>query len=205
MGGSAGPLRWVLQPLLVLTCAAVVACTAGPADQGPGVSDLLPSSPGAGLPSSVLTEQDLDVDGAASALPSDSTSTGAELRSHGYRSGYIRIWGSRSNYATMLVLAFGNVAQAYGFRDFERSSLAAGTNTYVTAHAAIPASFVFAITAATKQNVSADPVFCNGVWFALQDYAFESLACGATPAWATQVERVAQAEYARAKAQLGGP
>lgn len=188
-----------------LSCALVVGCAGGPADQGPGVSGLLPATPGSGLPAAVLTQEQLDAGGAASALPSDSTATAAELSSKGFRGGYIRIWGTRSNYATMVVLSFGNVAQAAGFRDFERAATAAGANTYVTAHAGIPASFVFAITAPTKQTVSSDPVFCNGVWFALQDYAFESLACGATPAWATQVEQVAEAEYRRAKQELGGP
>lgn len=194
--------RWGLPLLAAMTCVAALACT-GAGDGGPGLSGLLPSAPGAGLASAVLTEQRLDADGAASALPSDSAATSAELSSHGFREGYVRIWGTRSDYATMAVLSFGTVAQAKAFRDFERSSIAAGVNTYVTAHAGIPGSFVFVITAPTKQAISSDPVFCNGVWFALQDYAFESLACGATPAWATQVERVAQSEYTKAKSTLG--
>lgn len=149
-----------------------------------------------------MTEEHLDAGEAASALPTDSTATSAELSSDGYREGYIRIWGSRSNYATMAVLSFGNVTQAAAFLDFERRSISAGVNTYVTVHADIPGSFVFVITAPTKQATSTDPVFCNGVWFALEDYAFESVACGATPAWATQVEQVAQAEYRQAKSDL---
>jgi hypothetical protein len=189
----------VALPLLV---AAVVACSDGGGGDAPGVSDLLPAAPGAGLPAAVVTEEHLDTGEAASALPSDSTATAAELSSHGFHEGYIRIWGSRSNYATMAVLSFGNVAQAAAFRDFERDSMAAAVNTYVTSHAGIPGSFVFVITAPTKQAASSDPVFCNGVWFALQDYAFESLACGATPAWATRVEQVAQAEYEHAKSDL---
>jgi hypothetical protein len=188
---------------LPLLLAAVVACAGGGGDTVPGVGDLLPSTPGAGLPAALLTQQHLDVGEAASALPTDSTATSAELSSHGYREGYIRIWGSRSNYASMVVLSFGNVAQAAAFRDFERGSLAAAVNTFVTPHAGIPGSFVFVITAPTKQGISSDPVFCNGVWFALQDYAFESLACGATPAWATKVEQVAQAAYRQARSNLG--
>lgn len=195
--------RRTLPLLAAVTCAALVACSGGGGDAGPGVSGLLPSTPGAGLPSSVVTQEQLDAGEAASALPSDSGATSAELSSHGYRDGYIRIWGSPSNYATMAVLSFGNVSEAAAFRDFERTSMAAGVNTYVTAHPGIPGSFVFVITAATKQAVSGDPVFCNGVWFALADYAFESLACGATPAWATQVEQVAQAEYRKARSDLG--
>ena len=190
--------------LFVVACAAMVACAGGPGDAGPGVADLLPPTPGAGLPAAVLAQEHLDVQETASALPSDSAATSAELSSHGYREGYIRIWGGHSNYATMAVLSFGTVAEAAAFRDFERSSMAAGVNTYVTSHAAIPGSFVFAITAPTKQAVSSAPVFCNGVWFAVQDYAFESLACGATPAWATQVEQVAQSEYRQATSKLGG-
>lgn len=197
-------LRPCRELLLALACAALVGCTPGPGDQGPGLPDLLPSAPGSGLPSSLLTQQDLDEGEAASALPSSSTATADELGSHGYRDGYVRIWGSRSNYATMVVLSFDTGAQAAAFREFERTSMSAGSNTYVSAHAGIPNSFVFVITAPTKQAVSADPVFCNGVWFALQDYAFESLACGATPAWATRVEQVAQGEYARARSKLGG-
>jgi hypothetical protein len=181
----------------------LAACAGGPADGGPGLSDLLPATPGAGLPGTLVTQQNLDASEAASALPSDSTATAGELASHGFREGYIRIWGTRSNYATMAVLSFDGVAQASAFRDFERAGMAAGVNTYVAAHAGIPGSFVFVITSPTKQAPSGDPVFCNGVWFALQDYAFESLACGATPAWATQVEQVAQAEYARARSELG--
>lgn len=167
------------------------------------MSDLLPSTPGQGLPSAVVTQERLDVGEAASALPSDSAATSGELTRDGFREGYARIWGSRSNYATMVVLSFGNVAQAAAFRDFERGSMSTAVNTYVSSHAAIPGSFVFVITSPTKQALSADPVFCNGVWFALQDYAFESLVCGATPNWAMQVEQAAKAEYVRASSELG--
>jgi hypothetical protein len=188
--------------LASMTCAAVVACGGG-GDAGPGLSDLLPATPGAGLPAAVVTQEQLDDGEAASALPTDSTATLAELRSVAFRGGYIRIWGGRSNYATMAVLSFGNMSEAAAFREFEHSGIAAGANTYVTAHPGIPGSFVFVITAPTKQSVAADPVFCNGVWFAFGAYAFESLACGATPAWATQVEQVAQAEYRHAESALG--
>jgi hypothetical protein len=194
--------RYGLPLLASAVCVFAVACAGGAGDAGAAVSDLLPATPGAGLPATLVTEQRLDVGEAASALPSDSSATSAELSSRGYREGYIRIWGSRSNYATMVILSFGKPSQAAAFRDFERSSMSAGVNTYVTAHAGIPGSFVFVITAPTKQAISSDPVFCNGVWFALQDYAFESLACGGTPAWATRVEQVAQTEYEHAKSDL---
>ena len=82
---------------------------------------------------------------------------------------------------------------------FERQVLAGSGNTYVTAHADIPGSFVFVISSPTQATGNAQSELCNGVFFAYHQYAFESLACGSTPSWATQIEQAAKGLYDRAR------
>src|SRR5437879_1546375 len=166
-------LGLVLAAVLALSACAADQSMNGPASSG-GLSGVLPDTPGAGLPSNVQAEETLDLGEAATALPSDSATTSAQLSSLRFRAGYIRVWGNASNYVTMAVLVFPTVPAASSFVGFERSNLGHAINTYVTSHASIPNSFVFVISSPTKQSASQQPVLCNGVWFPYQTYAFES-------------------------------
>jgi hypothetical protein len=69
----------------------------------------------------------------------------------------------------------------------------------VTSHEDIPGSFVFVISSPTVASGNQQSELCNGVWFAYKTYAFESLACGSTPSWATQIEAAAKSLYQRAQ------
>ena len=176
---------------------------AGSAANSGGLSDYLPNAPGFQLPANVDTQQVLDSSEAANALPTDHTSTAAKLTDLRYISGFARIWGNATDYVTMVVLALGTAPGATGFVDFEKAALAGAQNTYVTAHADIPGSFVFVISSPTVASGNQQSELCNGVWFAYKSYAFESLACGSTPSWATQIEYAAKSLYQRAQQRTG--
>jgi hypothetical protein len=197
--------------LLALVLAGVllgVACSAsdqgvGNASNSSGLSDYLPDQPGNGLPGNVNTQQVLDVTEASRALPTGAALTAQQLAADRYRSGFARVWGTPTQYATMVVLALGSTASAQAFLEFERTTLSAASNTYTTAHASIPGSFVFVISSPTQASGSDNSEICNGVWFSYQAFAFESLACGTTPDWATAIEAAAYSLYSRAKARAG--
>lgn len=191
---------------LALAAVAVLAGACTGNDQGAassansgGLSDYLPNTPGFQLPTNVDTQQVLDAGEAANALPSDHTATAAELTSLHFISGFARIWGNATDYVTMVVLALGTVPGAEAFVTFERASLNGAQNTFVTAHQDIPGSFVFVISSPTVASGNQQSELCNGVWFAYKSYAFESLACGSTPSWATQIEEAAKSLYQRAE------
>jgi hypothetical protein len=180
------------------------ACSADTASgNSSGLSDLLPSAPGYGLPGNVLSEQVLDVGEASRALSSDQTATATELASVHYRSGFARVWGTATDYATMTVLAMGTTADAADFVAFEKKSLSAAQNTFVTEHSGIAGSFVFVISSPTQASGNQNSEICNGVWFAYRGYALESLACGSRPSWATQVEEAAKALRGHLVTRLG--
>jgi hypothetical protein len=167
------------------------------------VSDLLPDSPGADLPAKVESEQALDLAQAGSALPSDHAATAKELGSLQFNTGYARVWGTATDFVTMIALGFPSASSAAALVDFERRDLGGAQNAFITSHKDIPGSYVFAISSTTPSSGSQNAEICNGVWFAYRAYALESLACGTTPSWATQIEEAAKGLYERARARLG--
>lgn len=195
--------------LLPLAVAALLAaaCTGG--DQGTssggsaGLADFLPAAPGSGLPSQVETQQVLDVDAASTAVPTPADATKTELLSLSYKTGYGRIWGTSTDYVTMLALAFPSAAGAASFAAFEREGMTGAQNTFVTSHAGIPGSFVFVISSPTEASGNQNSEICNGVWFAYRANAYESLACGTLPNWATQIEQATQNLYQRVRLKAG--
>lgn len=204
-------MRRAALALTALAAAALLgaACTgndqgAGSSGNSGGLSDYLPAAPGYQLPSTVATQEVMDSSEAANALPSDHSATAQELQNLNYQSGFARIWGTSTDYVTMIVLALPSVPGARAFVAFERSALANAQNTFVTAHQDIPGSFVFVISSPTVASGNQQSELCNGVWFAYRTYAFESLACGSTPSWATQIEEAAKALYQRAVERAPG-
>ncbi|HEX6487360.1 MAG TPA: hypothetical protein VF137_00605 [Candidatus Dormibacteraeota bacterium] len=199
----------MLKPLsLAVAALLVTACTG--ADQGAssqdtsaGLADFLPAAPGSGLPSQVETQQVLDIDTASTAVPTPADATKAELLNLRYKAGYGRIWGTSTDYVTMLALAFPSPDGAAGFAAFERQGLTGAQNTFVTSHADIPGSFVFVISSPTQASGNENSEICNGVWFAYHANAYESLACGTLPNWATQIEQAAKNLYQRVRLKAG--
>ena len=200
--------RIAIAVALAAMLAGAAACTGddqgagSPANSG-GLSDYLPDAPGYQLPGTVATQQVLDTGEAANALPTDHTATGQELTNLHYLSGFARIWGTSTDYVTMAVLALPTIPGARAFIAFERAQLAAAANTFVNDHQDIPGSFVFVISSPTQASGNQNSELCNGVWFSYKSYAFESLACGSTPSWATQIEDAAKALYQRAEQRAG--
>lgn len=184
----------------------VAACTSdlgsSSSSNSGGLSDLLPDAPGSGLPTHVESQQVLDQATAADALPSDRAETASELASLHMKTGFARVWGNGFDYVTMTVVVFPNAAAAAELIAFEQRSLGGAGNTYITPHADIPGSYVFVISSPTQSSGNENSELCNGVWFAYRAYAFESLACGTTPSWATQIEAAAKALSKRARQRL---
>jgi len=191
----------LLAVALLAGCSGNDAASGDPSNSN-GLADFLPATPGYGFPTTVETQQVMDATEASRALPSGAGATLQELQSLHYRSGFARIWGTSTDYVTMAVLALP-AASATDLVTFERQTLAGSQNTYVTSHADIPGSFVFVISSPTQASGSQNAELCNGVWFAYRGYAFESLACGSTPSWATQIEQAAKALYNRARSRAG--
>ena len=191
-------------PLLMAGALVGAACSAdsqgvSSSANSSGLSEFIPDQPGSGLPEKLNTQEVLDVSEASKALPTPPGATLEKLNGLHYRSGFARIWGTPTDYVTMVVLALPSSAAATSVVEFERNLLATAANTYVTSHAAIPASFVFVISSPTQASGNQDSELCNGVWFSYRGFAYESLACGSTPSWATQIEESAKALYDRAR------
>lgn len=188
--------RLIVAGILPLT---LFACDSSPG--GKSLDQLLPSSPGDGLPATLVTQQQLDVSAASQATPLSAGSVQNFLAGTNFQGAYSRVWGASQTYATTLAMQFATPSQATRFLTFERTGIAEGANTFVTDHPAIPGSFVFVLDGTSAVAGSA-PQYCNGVWFTQAQDAFESLVCGSSPEWATQAEALANSEYALAKQAL---
>lgn len=176
---------------------ALCACDGG--TPGSSLDRWLPETPGDGLPSAVVSQQALDVDAAAQATPLGAATVHTSLDAHHFQGGYGRVWGVRPTFVTALVLQFTTAADATAFVAEMRTGIGGGGNTFVAAHPAISGSFVFVLDGSSGAGGST-PQYCNGVWFARAQRAYESLVCGASPQWATEAEALAARENGLASA-----
>lgn len=145
------------------------------------------------LPQALATEQQLNSADVSSATPADPAALARFLGGSSFAEAFERVWTQTSaDYVTLLALRFDQAPDAARMVQFEVKQLTDSTNTYVSAHAAIPGSSVFVINGPTRIGGATET--CEGVWMAISRFAVETLTCSAQGAWATAAEDLASRE-----------
>jgi hypothetical protein len=175
-GASRRLLRAMTAGMLV---AALSAC--GESSTGQSLGSLVLSAPPAGYTAQPVAGADgvMSIDDASRATPADPASVRAFLQSTAWRGTIARVWVHGQDYAEDIGFAFATAAEAQRFAQLEVGALQSSATNYVYPFAQVPRGEAFILFSQTR--VGGRNVFCNGVWFAFSENAFEVLTCGAVP------------------------
>lgn len=159
-----------------------------------GPSGILLPGPPPGFASKI--DSGLTLQTASAATPAQPGATQQALSSGGYSAGQERIWLKGSEYVTAIVLQFSTEVDAANFVRFELTQIGSSPAATESSYSAIPGAGAFSLYGLTRKGSTQS--FCQGVWFAAAQNAFELMDCAGAPRYPDLVDKLAQQQYARA-------
>lgn len=158
------------------------------------LSSLLTSEVPTGYVTAAGAAASMDLAAAAPSTLADPARMRQFLAGNDYQGGYVHIYTAGPRYIDELVFQFAQPAESQALVHFEVEQLRSSLGASVDPEPGVPGSYVFTIFATTKQERR--PVFCQGVWYALQVYAFQVLTCGPAPGDTALAVQLAERQYA---------
>lgn len=119
------------------------------------------------------------------------------LETSGFQGGYSRVWTKGDDYVTALAHEFSSDRGAKRLVAFEIAQLSDTSTERFTVND-IAGARGYILSGVKRKGQ--DPVFCQGVWFAVSTQAFGVSTCGAQPNTTATAERLAVEQYERASA-----
>lgn len=190
---------------LAAGCAALLlgGCDSAAAPAADPLAALLSVLPPAGYTASATATGPLDLDAARQSTPADPALLGAELGRDGFDHGYARVWVSGGNFVTFEVLRLHGAAQAQSVVRLERQQLAGAQGYFTSGDPALPGSVAYTMYGTTRSG--GHDVFCQGVWFPMARDVYGVTTCSPQPAGGTEVEELAEQQYAATAPAEGVP
>lgn len=143
------------------------------------------------------TDAEMSLDTAAQATITPRRQTASALTGAGYRDGWSHVWTNpQKAQITILLFEFdGNTGPA-SFMRFVQGYLGSQPSAYVSSDAAISGGVDYVLNGTL---VNGGNVFCQGVFFAVAQRAFEVRTCAPTPGDITLAHRLAVQQRDRAR------
>ena len=138
----------------------------------------------------------MEIEDAVQSTAADPSHKRRFLETSGFQGGYSRVWTKGDDYVTALAHEFSSDRGAKRLVSFEMDELAKTTAQRFEVKD-IPGAKGYVLSGVKRKGQ--EPLFCQGVWFAVDTRAFGVSTCGAQPNTSAVAEDLAVEQYERAR------